>query len=72
MDFRSGWRVQIIAVSKAPRALMAHTIYLTLYMMCGEINMNRIIPYPPSFRRIPANTILPATGASTWALGSQR
>lgn len=29
-------------------------------------------PYPPSFKRIPARIIDPATGASTWALGSHR
>jgi hypothetical protein len=32
----------------------------------------RHTPYPPSFRRIAAKIILPAIGASTWALGSQR
>ena len=30
----------------------------------------RIIPYPPSFNKIPAKIIEPPTGASTWALGS--
>lgn len=29
-------------------------------------------PYLPSFRRIPARIIEPATGASTWAFGSHR
>lgn len=32
----------------------------------------RNTPYLPSFRRIAAKIIEPATGASTWALGSQR
>lgn len=32
----------------------------------------RIIPYPPSFRRMAARTIEPAIGASTWAFGSHR
>lgn len=40
----------------------------------GAIIMLRFIiikiPYAPSFRRIPAKIIDPATGASTWALGS--
>lgn len=36
------------------------------------MGMNRIIPYPPSFRRIAAKTIDPSKGASTWALGSHR
>lgn len=30
------------------------------------------MPYPPNFKRIPARIIDPATGASTWALGSHR
>lgn len=40
----------------------------------GIINTNivRINPYPPSFRRIAANIIDPAIGASTCALGNQR
>lgn len=33
---------------------------------------DRRIPYPPSFNKIAAKIIDPATGASTWALGSQR
>ena len=32
----------------------------------------RIIPYEPSFRRIPARTMEPATGASTWAFGNHK
>jgi len=40
--------------------------------ICGIIIEKRIIPYPPSFRRIAARTIEPATGASTWAFGSHR
>jgi hypothetical protein len=34
--------------------------------------MIRASPYPPNFRRIAANTIEPAIGASTWALGSHK
>lgn len=30
------------------------------------------MPYPPNFSRIAANTIDPAIGASTWALGSHK
>lgn len=38
-----------------------------------EINIEtRIMPYPPNFKSTPAKIILPDTGASTWALGSQR
>lgn len=32
----------------------------------------RSIPYPPSFSKIAANTMEPAMGASTWALGSHK
>lgn len=32
----------------------------------------RIMPYPPSFSSTAANTIEPATGASTWAFGSHK
>jgi hypothetical protein len=32
----------------------------------------RASPYPPNFRRIAANTIDPAIGASTWALGNHK
>jgi hypothetical protein len=34
--------------------------------------LRRTMPYPPSFNKIPASTIEPDTGASTWALGSQK
>lgn len=32
--------------------------------------VKNISPYPPNFRRIPANNTEPAKGASTWAWGS--
>lgn len=38
----------------------------------GRICIIRMMPYPPSFRRMAASTIEPAIGASTWALGSHR
>lgn len=38
----------------------------------GNIRIICISPYPPSLRRMPARIMEPATGASTWALGSQR
>lgn len=34
--------------------------------------VKRMIPYPPSFRRMAANTMEPAIGASTWAFGSHK
>jgi hypothetical protein len=33
---------------------------------------NKNTPYPPSFSKMAASTIEPATGASTWALGSHK
>lgn len=36
------------------------------------IDERRIRPYLPNFSKIPASTIDPATGASTWAFGSHR
>lgn len=34
--------------------------------------ISRVSPYPPSFSRMAARIMDPATGASTWAFGSQR
>ena len=34
--------------------------------------INRIIPIPPNFSKIPAKIIEPNTGASTWAKGSHK
>lgn len=41
-------------------------------LICGNRNLIRRRPYLPSFKRIPARAIEPATGASTCALGSHR
>lgn len=38
----------------------------------SRMTIIRIMPYPPSLRRMAASTMDPATGASTWAFGSQR
>lgn len=38
----------------------------------GIICIIRMMPYPPSFNRIAANTMDPAIGASTWAFGSHK
>lgn len=38
----------------------------------GNRNLIRRRPYLPNLSRIPAKAIDPATGASTWALGSHR
>lgn len=37
-----------------------------------NIDTTRIKPYPPNFSKMAAKTMDPATGASTWALGSHR
>lgn len=37
-----------------------------------RMEVSRMYPYPPIFSRIAASIIDPATGASTWALGSHR
>lgn len=37
-----------------------------------QIGINRIIPYPPSFKRIAARIMDPSKGASTWAFGSHK
>lgn len=68
----SGCRVQD---KLAPIAPIRETAITTGYIMDfreGCIKIMRIRPYPPNFRRIPAKIILPATGASTWALGSHK
>lgn len=46
---------------------------IILSILLGTIKKDtRIIPYPPSFNKIPARTMDPETGASTWALGNHR
>lgn len=36
------------------------------------MGMNRMIPYPPNFKRTAAKIIDPSSGASTWALGNHK
>lgn len=69
---RSGWRRQINLVIIAPVIDTAIREDDVNKILSGNMLINRQIPYPPSFRRIAASTILPATGASTWALGNHR
>lgn len=40
--------------------------------MDGNAMIIRANPYPPNFSSTAANTIDPATGASTWAFGSHK
>lgn len=69
---RSDCRRQIAEVTTAP-----HMLILIMSLGFGSkgnfINcVARISPNPPSFRRIAARIMEPATGASTWALGSHK
>jgi hypothetical protein len=64
-DFISGCRIQIILVSVAPQRAIEVIIGATIKFGGLEKETNRRIPNPPSFRRIAAKTIDPATGAST-------
>ncbi len=65
-------RVQIRPVRHAPH--MAMELNMGVRVLFTQINniASRRSPYLPSFRRTAARIIDPATGASTWALGSQR
>lgn len=56
----------------APVKQILIRIGFTLLVEEYRFSIMRIVPYPPSFRRIAASTIDPAIGASTWALGSHR
>lgn len=71
-DFRSGCRTQIKLVIIPPQRV--REIIVNFRDACGGPIMDRIriIPYPPSFKRIAAKIIDPATGASTWAFGSHK
>lgn len=71
-DFTSVCRMQINLVITAPVReilIMRGAIERLNFIKFEE---TRIMPYPPNFSKIPARIIEPATGASTWALGSQR
>lgn len=64
--------MQIKLVIAAPPKEMAKIEGLSVLISFGSVMAIRIIPNVPSLRRIPARIIEPATGASTWAFGSQR
>lgn len=71
-DFRSVCCRQVRLASVAPqRASTINGMNRSVFIV-GKICVIRMIPYPPSFSRIAANTIEPAIGASTWAFGSHR
>lgn len=70
--FISVWithRALIIAPPTSDQTITSSVIIPRDVITMGTI---RIKPYPPNFKRIPARIIDPATGASTWAFGSQR
>lgn len=70
--FRSAWRRQISPEIKLPHKARAIRGRDKILLACWKIGVNRNSPNPPSFKRIPANTMEPAIGASTCALGSHR
>lgn len=45
---------------------------LVIFVIRMNLEESRKSPYLPNFKSTPARTIDPATGASTWALGSHR
>lgn len=65
-------RRQIIDVVTPPISEMTMIgVDSNLFMASNIINI-RANPYLPSFNRIAARIIDPATGASTWAFGNHR
>lgn len=65
-------RRQIRLVAQAPTRVVAIRTGLIERLRGENIEDRRITPYPPNFNIRAAKTIDPATGASTWAFGSQR
>lgn len=64
--------MQRAAVARIPNIAIIIKIIVLEIDVSGSRIERRIMPYPPSFRRVPARTIDPAIGASTWAFGSHR
>lgn len=71
-DFTSVCRIQINLVITPPIVQTVNKGALTNLFNINILLVIRRSPYVPNFRRMPARIIDPATGASTWALGSQR
>lgn len=71
-DFISGCRIQMVLVTTAPHIAVEQIKGRNRLLACTDKEAKRRIPYLPSLRRIAAKIIDPATGASTWALGSHR
>lgn len=70
--FRSVWRRQIMEDRTAPQREILINREEVVVEGVGSMDLARKRPYPPSFRRIAARIMDPATGASTWALGSHK
>ena len=68
----SVWRRQIRLTIDPPNSAIVSQIQLNKRAVDEKIGKMRNKPYPPSLSRIPASTMDPDTGASTWALGSHR
>lgn len=72
-DLRSVWVIHIILVRAPPQQQKGIKMFLSFSLRVSiKIVYSRINPYPPIFSRIAASIMEPATGASTWALGSHR
>lgn len=69
--FRSVTRKMATLIIAPPTSLIITVRWIKLGLG-SPTSLVRHIPYPPSFSRTPAKTMDPATGASTWALGSHR
>lgn len=64
--------MQINAVKTAPQIEIVARMLDRSEVLKTRTVPKRIKPYPPNFRRIPAKSIEPTTGASTWAFGNHR
>lgn len=70
--FRSVWRMQIALVTQAPTRHRDISIGARVELRCGKSELSRMRPYLPSFSRMAARIMEPASGASTCAFGSHR
>lgn len=71
-DFKSVCCKHVRFASVAPHMARMINGRNTSVFTIGRVCIIRIIPYPPSFSKMAASTIDPATGASTCAFGSHR
>lgn len=71
-DFRSVCRRHRSLAIQAPHNLNVRIGVANVWEAMGKKVDMRHRPYPPSFSKMPARIIDPATGASTCALGSHR